>query len=58
MLSVLLTLVVVGVLLYLAELVPMDATIKTILRVVVILFVIVWLAGVFGVLDMPVPRLR
>jgi hypothetical protein len=57
-----LTLVVVGVLLWLLETyVPMDATIKRIIHIVVIVAVVLWLLAAFGVLgslDQPVPRLR
>jgi hypothetical protein len=59
MISVIVTLIVVGVLLWLVETyLPMAAPIKTIIRVVVILFVCLWLLGVFGILDLPVPRVR
>jgi hypothetical protein len=48
--SVCLTLVLIGVAMYLVErFVPMDEAIKTILTVVIVLFVIVWLLGFFGV---------
>jgi hypothetical protein len=43
-------LVIIGVCLYLVEQIPMDATIKTIIRVVVILFVVLWLLQTFGLL--------
>jgi len=46
-----LTLVVVGVLLWLLNnYVPMDAKIKTILNVVVVIVVVIWLLQAFGVL--------
>lgn len=51
-------LVLVGALLYVITLIPMDPTIVVIIRVVAILFVVLWLLSVFGVLDVPVPRLR
>lgn len=44
-------LVVVGVALYLVQTIPMDQTIKTIIRVVVILAVILWLLEAFGLLS-------
>jgi hypothetical protein len=51
-------LVVVGVLLWLVEtVIPMDATIKTIIRVVVIVVVVLWLLRLF-VGDVQIPRLR
>jgi hypothetical protein len=49
LLHVLLILIVIGVVLYLIETIPMDATIKVIIRVVVILFVVIWLLSVFGI---------
>lgn len=48
MIGLIVTLVVVGVLLYLCELLPMDATIKRIIQVVVILCVVLWLLNSFG----------
>lgn len=54
MITVIVVLVVVGLCLYLAETyVPMSPPIKTILRVVVVLFLILWLLRVFGVADIP-----
>lgn len=62
LLGLVLTLVVVGVLLYLLNAyVPMDPKIKNILNVVVVVAVIVWLLRVFGLLplaDLPVPTIR
>lgn len=49
--GLLVTLVVVGVVLYLVNtLIPMDAKVKTILNVVVILLLTIWLLDTFGVL--------
>jgi hypothetical protein len=49
--SLLVTLVIVGVLLYLLNtVIPMDGKIKTIINVVVVLVVCVWLLEAFGVL--------
>ena len=49
-LTVLLVLVVVGVVLYLLErFVPMDATIRWIIRAVIIIMMIVWLLKVIGI---------
>lgn len=46
------TLIVVGVLLYCVEsLLPIDATIKRLIQVVVILVVCIWLLRVFGLLS-------
>ena len=58
-----LTLVVVGVLLWLVNAyIPMDGKIKKILNVVVVICVVVWLLSAFGVLggarDIRVPQVR
>ena len=63
MISLVLTLIVVGVLLWLVNTyIPMDAKIKKILNVVVVICVIVWLLYAFGSLghsgDIRVPQLR
>jgi hypothetical protein len=51
LIGVVLTLVVVGVLLWLLNnYVPMDAKIKRILNVVVVIVVIIWLLQAFGLL--------
>lgn len=60
LIALVLTLIVVGVLLWLAnQHIPMDPKIKQILNIVVIIAVVLWLLNVFGVLaalDVPVPR--
>lgn len=59
MISVILTLALVGVLLYLLQTyVPMDARIKQLIWIVVMICVVFWLIGVFGLLnyDVPIPR--
>ena len=49
LIGVVLTLVVVGVLLWLLNnYIPMDGKIKQILNIVVVIFVVVWLLNVFG----------
>ena len=59
MIGILVVLVVVGVCLYLIETyVPLAAPIRTVIRVVVVLLLCLWLLQVFGVRDLPVPRLR
>lgn len=63
MISVVVTLIVVGVLLWLVNTyIPMDRKIKNILNVVVVICVVVWLLYAFGILDrgadVPVPQLR
>lgn len=58
MIALLLTLVIVGVALYLVEqYVPMSPPIKTVLRVVVVLLLVFYLLRAFGIGDVPVPRL-
>jgi hypothetical protein len=59
MIGVILTLVVIGVLLYLVETyIPMAAPIKTVIRIVVVIMLCLWLLQIFGLIDTPVPRLR
>ena len=49
--SLIIILVVVGVIMYFVNsLIPMDAKIKQILNIVVVIAVILWLLSVFGVL--------
>lgn len=51
LMSVILTLVVVGVVLWLINAyIPMQGTIKRILNIVVVIAVVIWLLKVFGVL--------
>jgi len=40
--------VVIGLVLYLIDLIPMDRTIKQIIRIIVIIGVVVWLLQAFG----------
>jgi hypothetical protein len=57
--QVLVVLVVVGLCLYLVEqYVPLSPPIRVVIRVVVVLFLCLWLLSVFGVMDLPVPRVR
>lgn len=60
MIQLLLLLVVVGVLLYFLEQIPMDPWIRTLIRVVAVICVVFYLLQAFGLLnlDVPVPRLR
>ena len=63
LISVVITLIVVGVLLWLVNAyVPMDGKIKKILNIVVVICVVVWLLSVFGILghsgDIRVPQVR
>jgi uncharacterized membrane protein YwzB len=50
LIGIIVTLIVVGLLLWAAEQIPMDATIKKIIQVVVIVVVILWLLQAIGVL--------
>lgn len=59
MISVVITLIVVGVLLWLVNTyIPMAPPIKNIINIVVIICVVLWLLSVFGVLNHlpPLPR--
>jgi len=63
MISLVITLIVVGVLLWLVNTyIPMDGKIKQILNIVVVICVVVWLLYAFGVLgrggDIQVPQVR
>lgn len=50
LLNLVITLIVVGVLLWLINsYIPMDGKIKKILNVVIVVVVILWLLGIFGV---------
>jgi hypothetical protein len=56
LISVVVYLVILGVILYLLELLPIDGMIKTIIRVVVILVILLWLLSLL--LGVPIPSLR
>jgi hypothetical protein len=57
MISLLITLVIIGVVLYLLETyIPMSEPIKVLIRVVIVIFVCLYLLSLFGVVD--VPRIR
>jgi len=63
MMSLIITLIVIGVLLWLINnYIPMDGKIKKILNVVVVICTVIWLLSAFGVLghsgSIPVPQLR
>jgi UDP-N-acetylmuramyl pentapeptide phosphotransferase/UDP-N-acetylglucosamine-1-phosphate transferase len=52
LISVVITLIVVGVLLWLVNsYIPMDSQIKRILNIVVVVAVVVWLLNIFGLMD-------
>jgi hypothetical protein len=48
--QIVLVLVVIGVLLWLVNLIPMQGTIKSILNTIVVIFVVIWLLNVFGLM--------
>jgi hypothetical protein len=50
LIPILLTLLVVGVVMWLVNLIPMQGTIKSILNSVVVIFVVIWLLRVFGLM--------
>ena len=63
LISLVVTLIVVGVLLWLVNTyIPMDGKIKKILNIVVVICVVIWLLYAFGVLghagDIRVPRVQ
>ena len=63
LISLVVTLIVVGVLLWLVNTyIPMDSKIKKILNIVVVVCVVVWLLYAFGIMgrsgDIKVPQLR
>ncbi len=51
LISVVITLIVIGVVLWLINLIPMQNTIKAILNAVVVIVVILWLLQGFGVIN-------
>lgn len=58
MISLIVTLVILGVCLYLIETyIPMSPPIRTVIRIVVVLVLILYLLRAFGVGDVAVPRL-
>ena len=63
LISVIITLIVIGVLLWLINTyIPMDGKIKQIINIVAVICVVVWLLSVFGVIghagDIRVPQVR
>jgi hypothetical protein len=51
LLTVIMVLIVVGVLLWLVNLIPMQATIKSILNAIVVIAVVLWLLNIFGLFN-------
>ena len=59
MIAMIVTLVILGLALYLLETyVPMSPPIKLIIRIVVVLFCTLYLLRAFGIVDIPVPQVR
>jgi uncharacterized membrane protein len=58
MITLLLVLIVIGVIVYLVEnFIPMPPPFKVVIRVIAVVFVILYLLNAFG-LDVPLPRAR
>jgi hypothetical protein len=57
LIQIVIVLIVIGVLLWLVNLIPMQGTIKSILNTVVVICVVLWLLNVFGVLNY-LPHIR
>lgn len=59
MIGLVLGLALVGLVLYLIETyIPMDPAIKTVIRIVIVVCVILYLVRLFGIADLPLPRAR
>lgn len=59
MLGLILTLALIGLIVYLiVTYIPMPPVFRTVILVVVAIFLIIYLMGVLGVADIPIPRLR
>ena len=50
LIGIIITLVVIGLVLYLIDLIPMDGAIKQIIRLIIIIAVVVWLLRAFGLM--------
>ena len=50
LIGLIVVLLIVGVVLYIVSLIPMDATIKRIIQVLVILFVVLWILSALGLI--------
>jgi hypothetical protein len=57
LIQIVIALIVIGVLLWLVNLIPMQGTIKSILNAVVVICVVLWLLNMFGVLTY-LPHIR
>jgi hypothetical protein len=51
LMTIIMVLIVVGVLLWLVNLIPMQGTIKSILNAVVVIAVVLWLLNIFGIFN-------
>ncbi len=59
MIGLILSLALVGVILWVIETkLPMDDTIKLVIRIIVVICVIYYLLNLFGIADLPLPRMR
>ena len=59
MISLIITLALIGLIVYLVtKFIPMPEIFRTVILVVVVIFVILWLMRVLGIADVPVPRVR
>jgi hypothetical protein len=59
MIYTILVLVILGLCLYLIETyIPMSPPIKLVIRIVVVIFCVLWILKVFGIADVPMPRAR
>lgn len=57
MIEIFIVLVVVGVCLWLVNThIPMAAPIKTVINVIVVLFLVIWLLNTFGITHFHIPR--
>lgn len=56
--SILVIILVIGLVLYLIEMLPIDGTMKLIARAIVILVLILWLLSLIGLLPMGSVQLR
>jgi hypothetical protein len=59
LIGLILVLIIVGVCLYLVETyIPLSPPIKTVIRVVVVLVLVLWLLQIFGVVGPTIPKVR
>lgn len=58
LIDVVVRLILLGVGLYLIGLIPMDGTVRQVIRIVVIVALVLWFVEAFGLLDFPQLRLR